>query len=81
MSDRNDVLRQVLEIVDMFEDENMRMAADAVILNLNQRRASGPADLIEHFAVETDTHAAMMHCARLIGDTIRQKFGIPTKEG
>jgi hypothetical protein len=42
----------------------MSMAADAVIFNLNQRRASGPADLIEHFAVETDTHAAMMHCRR-----------------
>ena len=28
MSTRDDILRQVLEIVDMFEDENRRMTAD-----------------------------------------------------
>jgi hypothetical protein len=78
----HDVLSQVLEIVDMFEDENMRMAADTLLVNpaLAWRRVSGPADLTEHFTAETHMHTAMFHAARLIGDAIRERFGLPAKE-
>jgi hypothetical protein len=76
-----DALRQVLEIVDMFEEEDRRMAADTVLLNpaLDRSRLSGPVDLA-YFTEETHTHTAICLAAGLIGDAIREKFGLPKKE-
>jgi hypothetical protein len=80
--DRDEVLRQVLEIVDMFENENMRMAADTILCNpaLDSRRM-GPADLAEHLTTDGHIHTAMHAAAHLIGDAIRERFGLPPKEG
>jgi hypothetical protein len=77
-----DLLRQVLELIDMFEDENMRMAADTIHINpaLDMRRVSGPADLVDKITAEGHMHVAMMHAARTIGEAIRERFGLPPKK-
>ena len=84
--DRLDVLNQVLEIVDMFEDENLRMAADIVQSNPVARRLalSGvtPDDdeLAKLHGEVGNMHVAIVHGARMIGDAIREKFGLPPKK-
>ena len=76
----HEILRQVLEIIDLFEDENMRMAGDTVLINPKARCVSKPADLEKHYTAETHMHVAMNHAARMIGDAIRAKFDLPAKE-
>jgi hypothetical protein len=76
-----DVLKEVLEIVDMFEDENMRMAADTILINpaLDRRRVSGPEDLLAKITAEGHIYTVQMMAARTIGDAIRERFGLPAK--
>jgi len=84
-----DVLQQVLEIVDLFEDENMRMAADILDrLSQEDRHSvmkgkipeSGLSGELLVVVSSVDIHAARTRTARNIGDAIRAKFGLPAKE-
>ena len=77
-----EVLRQVIEIVDMFEDENMRMASDTIFLNtaLKLRRITEADDLTELTTADGHQHVVINMTARMIGDAIRERFGLPPKE-
>ena len=76
-----DVLRQVLEIVDMFEDENMLMAVDTIHCNprLDKRRHTLD-DLDELMTASTRAYIWQREAARKIGDAIRERFGLPPKQ-
>ena len=76
-----DILKQVLEIVDLFEDENKLMTVDTILCNprLDKRRHTLD-DLDELMTADTRAHVAMCEAARMIGDAIRAKFGLPAKE-
>jgi hypothetical protein len=83
----DDVLRQVLEIVDMFDEENRRMALDILYCNPNARRFTvSPPDanpndteLDELDGQAANIHAATSRAAKMIGDAIRKRFGLPAK--
>jgi len=75
----SDVLKQVLEIVDMFADENMRMAYDTILKN-SALRVRGDEVTIDRMSGEGIAHTAMFRAAQLIGDAIRERFGLPPKQ-
>ena len=84
--DPSDVLKEILEIVDMFEDENNSIAGDTILLNpaLNPCRTTGDARLdaerAEKLTAEMFIHTGMLHAARQIGVAIRERFGLPVKD-
>jgi hypothetical protein len=80
----HDVLRQVLEIVDLFEDENSEICTDIL---LHDRRTSSARDWPDNAELAVMlgevglVHVAIVHAAQMIGDAIRAKFGLPAKDG
>jgi len=82
----SDVLRQVLEIVDMFEDENRLMVTDILYRNPAARRLvlSGvtpeDAEIAELCGEVGNMHIAITLGARMIGAAIRDRFGLPPKD-
>ena len=84
MTDRDEVLRQVLEIVDMFEDENLEISSDIVTTHPTLRREIVMYGKLRHDCVErrwAEDHAETAMAARMIGAAIREKFGLPPKKG
>jgi hypothetical protein len=94
-TDRDDILRQVLEIVDEFEDETMRMGGDILERTpANRRRLvldgvtlDGAEKLdAEEFAkifgasVSLNVHMIQAQTAMNIGNAIRKKFGLPPRQ-
>jgi hypothetical protein len=84
MNDRDEVLRQVLEVVDMIEDEKTKMLVDA----MTPAGSAGVDLLMAGCHEELDTLcrnwrpcAAQVQVAVLIGDAIRERFGLPAKKG
>jgi hypothetical protein len=79
-----DVLEQVLEIIDSFEDESRRMAAETVTpWSLDSRQEQTMREVIKRLNNETCHHLATADIARQIGDLIRRHFvhfGLPAKK-
>jgi hypothetical protein len=76
-TDRDEVLKQVLAIVDMFEDENRLMSIDIAVKEIEEGGGIVPNEP----GIDRLMQTAMEYAARQIGDAIRARFNLPAKEG